>query len=312
MRKLRLFGWLVLVSILVVAAACTGEQRQAPAGGASSNHVFVYEPDTSAYIQVTFGTAVGEKEVMQAIEEFGITDMEVRSQDANTVGIKTELLDDSRREELRVALANRLGPIDHFQVTEISTPTSDQMAGVVDIIDRRVALFGIKAFVQLSSGNRVFVEIPKPEDIGRIEDVKSLIGQTARLVFKERTCTDPSCPSYTDADIGLTGDDLATVVPEPSEFDIGWGVNIQFNDRGTNIFSDLTRRIVNKHEKRIAVFLDDELLFAPVVRAWIRDGRVMISGNFTREEARRLTFQLESGRLPVPLRLIEEHVPVAK
>ena len=48
---------------------------------------------------------------------------------------------------------------------------------------------------------------------------------------------------------------------------------------------------------------------APVARAWIPDGRTVITGGvggFTREEARTRAIQLESGRLPVPLRLIQE------
>ena len=85
-----------------------------------------------------------------------------------------------------------------------------------------------------------------------------------------------------------------------------WEVNIAFGDRGTGIFSDLTQRIVNQGNKRIAVFLDDELLIAPVSLAWIRDGRSSITGNFSREEARTLAIQLEAGSLPVPLELIQE------
>ena len=76
--------------------------------------------------------------------------------------------------------------------------------------------------------------------------------------------------------------------------------------RGTGIFSDLTQRIVGIETKRIGVFLDDELLIAPVSLAWIRDGRSSITGNFSREEARTLAIQLEAGSLPVPLELIQE------
>ena len=43
-----------------------------------------------------------------------------------------------------------------------------------------------------------------------------------------------------------------------------------------------------------------------MARAHIRDGRTQISGNFNREAARTLAIQIESGRLPVPLRLIQE------
>lgn len=139
-----------------------------------------------------------------------------------------------------------------------------------------------------------------------IDDAKRLIGQTARLEFKERTCTDPTCFSFIDADIGLSGDDL--VRAEVSTDSVGgWAIDIQFDGRGQEIFSDLTQRLFQRQDVgRIAVFLDDEEVLAPVARAWIRDGRSQITGNFSREEARRLAIQLESGRLPVPLKLIQE------
>lgn len=144
------------------------------------------------------------------------------------------------------------------------------------------------------------------EVTGGIEAAKALIGETAQLEFKERTCTDQTCQTFTDADIGLTGDDLVNAFATTSPTTGEWTVSIEFNSRGAEIFSDLTRRIVGDPNKRIAVFLDDELLIAPVAEAWIRDGRSVIRGSFTREEARTLAIQLESGRLPVPLELIQE------
>ncbi len=143
-----------------------------------------------------------------------------------------------------------------------------------------------------------------------IDEAKKLIGQTATLEFKERTCTNQNCISFDDADIGLTGDDLESAYAATSEIEVGWVINIAFNDRGSEIFGELTRRIVGVRTKRIAVLLDEDVLLAPVARAWIRDGRSQISGGkfdpFTREEARTLAIQLESGRLPVPLNIIQE------
>ena len=128
-------------------------------------------------------------------------------------------------------------------------------------------------------------------------------------MFKERTCADPICQEFTDADIGLTGDDLSNAFPSTDRIDVGWVVNLQFNGRGSDIFSELTERIFQQQDiKRIAIFLDDDELVALVARAWIRDGQVQISGNFSREEARTLAIQLESGRLPVSLELISEEV----
>ena len=142
-----------------------------------------------------------------------------------------------------------------------------------------------------------------------IDEAKSLIGQTAQLEFKERTCIDVACTTFTDADIGLTGDDLSRAEAATNPVGIGWVVNLQFNDRGSGIFAELTRRISTAEAqatKRIAIIMDDRQLLAPVARAHIRDGRTQISGDFNREAARTLAIQIESGRLPVPLRLIQE------
>ena len=141
---------------------------------------------------------------------------------------------------------------------------------------------------------------------GGIEAAKSLIGGTALLEFRERICTDRSCTAFTDSELNLTGDDLVSAYASTDPQTGEWAVNIQFNDRGAEIFGDLTRRIVGDPTRRIAVFIDDQLIIAPVARAWIRDGRSQITGNFNREEARTLSIQLESGRLPVPLELIQE------
>ena len=141
---------------------------------------------------------------------------------------------------------------------------------------------------------------------GGIEAAKSLIGNTASLEFKLRDCTDNFCETYRDSDLGLTGDDLQEAYASTNTTTGEWAVNIQFDSRGADIFSDLTKDIVNDSSKRIAVFLDSDLLTDPVARAWIRDGRSQITGSFTRESAQTLAIQLQSGRLPVPLTLIQE------
>ena len=144
-----------------------------------------------------------------------------------------------------------------------------------------------------------------------IDEAKALIGETALLEFKERTCgtLDPvtgACLDPTDADLGLTGDDLDRAEAAADPIGVGWVVNLQFDGRGSDIFSDLTRRIAGVETKRIAVFMDNREIIAPVSLAWIRDGNTQVSGDFTRDEARTLAIQLESGRLQVPLKLIQE------
>ena len=185
----------------------------------------------------------------------------------------------------------------------------------IDVRDR--LLYGVRSNtvsndIQGRALTAVITEIGPVAQFGvtsGIDDAKALIGQTALLEFKERTCSDSSCTTFSDADLGLTGDDLSRAEASTNQVGVGWVVNLQFNGRGSDIFSDLTRRISTAESqltKRIAIIMDGRILLAPVARAWIRDGRTVISGNFNREEARSLAIQIESGSLDVPLRLIQE------
>jgi preprotein translocase subunit SecD len=339
----------------------------------------VYQADVGTRVQATFDQPVVESEVREILEGLDLTAQELGVSNATSLSIKTSLLDVSVRQSLRDALEERFGPAQTFQATDTPNPTADQMEGVVDIINRRVNLFGTEdPIVQQFGDDRVIVQLPGasgsvtdvrfaqdvtdsqlnlavwaagfddstieqrgdnsfrihtislgPEQqaslrdaladefgtiesfrvTGGIEAAKALIGETARLEFKERTCGSlgpgGECLNFTDSDLGLTGDDLVDAFAATDQLG-RWVVNIQFDSRGSQIFSDLTQRIAQNPNYRIAVFLDDELIIAPVSQAWIRTGASQITGGFTREEARALAIQLDSGRLPVPLLLIQE------
>ena len=154
---------------------------------------------------------------------------------------------------------------------------------------------------------------------GSIDDAKRLIGETAQLEFLRRKCAGPVIAAdgtyigcqrpFTDSSIGLTGDDLDDAFVSTDEIG-AWVVNIQFDDRGAELFGQMTGEINTQTNRQtdevIAVFLDGDELIAPVARAHIRDGRSQISGGFNRETARTLAIQLKSGSLPVPLNLIQE------
>ena len=188
----------------------------------------------------------------------------------------------------------------------VDDPSIEQVEATLEVIQSRMSAFGLEGTVITDGGDQI---VTKLRDVSDAERVKRLIGKRAQLVFKERTCADPLCQEFTDSDTPLTGDRLVNAFASTDPVDVGWVVNIQFDSGVTNIFSELTERIFTRQDtKRIAIFLDDEELVAPVARAWIRDGQVQITGNFSQEEARTLAIQLESGRLPVALELISEEV----
>ncbi|MDR2860557.1 MAG: protein translocase subunit SecD [Elusimicrobiota bacterium] len=80
-------------------------------------------------------------------------------------------------------------------------------------------------------------------------------------------------------------------------------VNIEFSKEGGRIFSEITG---DNRGKQLAIVLDDTVQSAPVINAKIPDGKAIIEGNFTPEDAKFLKAVLEAGSLPIPLNIIEE------
>jgi len=65
-------------------------------------------------------------------------------------------------------------------------------------------------------------------------------------------------------------------------------------------FADFTSKNVDKY---LAIALDKEIISCPVIKSAITEGKGVIEGRFTLEEARSLLVQLQYGALPVPLRV---------
>jgi preprotein translocase subunit SecD len=80
-------------------------------------------------------------------------------------------------------------------------------------------------------------------------------------------------------------------------------VRLEFNDEGKQLFSDITSANVGKP---VAIFLDGQVLSAPTVQNAIKDGVAIITGNFTVQDAKALATRLNSGALPVPIKLISQ------
>ena len=213
---------------------------------------------------------------------------------------------------------------DNADVEKLGSVVNDRGYGDTDVVSRGNNEFRITTTNTLSIDQRRQLEAILEAEVGTVEayrvtggveDAKGVIGETAQLEFLRRQCGGPvrdlGCvPPFEDSSIGLTGDDLVDAYASTDSVTGEWVVNIQFDNRGSEIFSQMTGEI-NVRSNRdsdevIAVILDGQQLIAPVSLAHIRDGRSQISGSFNRESARRLAVQLKSGRLPVPLMLIQE------
>jgi len=182
-----------------------------------------------------------------------------------------------------------------------------------EVIDRRVNFFGVtEPVVQTAVSDetyRILVEMPGITDI---DQAISLIGQTAKLEFREfrdvSHATDsafviPAIDNTVSA--GITGSDLARSSLSYSQQTGSPEVAIEFTAEGKKKFSDVTTRLVGK---QLAIFLDDMPVTAPVVQTVISDGRAVITGNFTRDTASELALQLNAGALPVPVSVVEHRM----
>ncbi len=102
---------------------------------------------------------------------------------------------------------------------------------------------------------------------------------------------------------GLTGKQLdrAEVVFDPNTG--APQISLTFDSEGKELFRQITERNL---EKTAPIFLDGEIITNPTVQSVITDGKAVITGNFTLDEAKKLARGLNEGALPVPVTLIHQ------
>ncbi len=124
-----------------------------------------------------------------------------------------------------------------------------------------------------------------------------------RIVVKTKTEADILPPQDQWKSTGLSGKQLekSEVTSNPQTGSVE--VSLQFDSEGKDLFKAITTRNVNKP---VAIFLDGEPISVPNVREPILDGRAVISGAFSIQEAKTLSQRLNAGALPVPVELISQ------
>lgn len=283
--------------------------------------LLIYQARGTKELTITFDTPVDAEKVREVVSDFGKLDIDVQAVDEKSVIITSATLTDQDRETLRQLIEGNMENIAIISEVRDIEPevSSDQMEGVLDIITRRINPFGVtEPELQLMDKNRVMVQLP---GIQNVEEVKMLIGQTARLEFKERVClatgptilptgqTGDMCDlpeNQDDKEVGLTGADLARAFAGTHPQTGKPVVNINFTSRGTQIFAEMTTRLAGT-PNRFVIFLDNDEIIDPIVIQPILAGNAFIEGpKFTPDRVRTISIQLESGRLPIPIEVVQE------
>lgn len=187
-----------------------------------------------------------------------------------------------------------------------------------EVIARRVDLFGVSESSVKTSFNgsqyRIIAELPGVTDASQAVE---LIGTTAQLDFREESTQSatpkpvakkdepeiPQNPFENFKPTGLTGKELKRSSVQFSQQTGQPVVSLEFNDEGTRLFGEITKRSVGR---RVGIFLDEYPVTAPVVNESIETGTAQISGGFTVEAAKQLSIQLNAGALPVPIKVVQQ------
>lgn len=189
----------------------------------------------------------------------------------------------------------------------------DALASVREVIERRVNSFGVsESRVQTSKigqMRRLLIDLPGLKDSTA---AAQLVGKTAKLDFRELPATFSAQATQSaliaileSVPTNLSGADLIKATPVfGSGKTSGPEISLQFSEEGAKKFADITRRNIGKP---LAIFLDDELLEAPTVQQEIIGGNAVITGQFTLDQAKTISTQLNAGALRVPVKIIDQH-----
>ena len=185
-----------------------------------------------------------------------------------------------------------------YEADTSQIPQSDvdsAVEGLRDVIERRVNFFGVKEPLVQTEGRgekrRLIVELAGVIDP---KQAVELIGLTPYLEFGEG---DPfQATPLTGRYLKKAEIAFDNVTNEPI-------VTIQFNDEGAKLFEEITERNIGKP---LAIFLDGQILSAPIVQDKISGGSAQITGRFTRQEAQEIARNLNAGALPLPITLISQ------
>ncbi len=213
---------------------------------------------------------------------------------------------------------------------------SQAMSSLKDVIERRINVFGVsEPLIQVEqiglgegARHKLIVELPGVTDVNQ---ALALIDKTPILEFKlekkdrlsdevvtaqieealkeaqiNSTSTTLDLASYLEEALyepsGLSGKylDRAQVIFSTGQPGAPQGPSIlvEFNAEGKELLATITKDNLGQV---LAIFLDGELLSAPVIQSEITNGEAQITGQFTIEEARELSANLNLGALPVPI-----------
>lgn len=183
-------------------------------------------------------------------------------------------------------------------------PTEEELNSARAIIERRLEsknIYDKNVTVEKENG-RIIVEIPFAPGETDFNPQKAIeeIGKTALLTFQEvdETKVDERGLFLPTGNIIIEGKDVknAGVARYPDTGEVV--VTLELHEEGKEKFAEATKRLMGEP---IAIFMDDELIVAPIVNDVIPDGNAVINGQRSAQEAGELADTIRAGALPFRL-----------
>ncbi|MCF6462741.1 protein translocase subunit SecD [Clostridium sp. Cult1] len=174
------------------------------------------------------------------------------------------------------------------------------MDQTIMVINKRVDGLGVaEPSIVKESNKRIRVELA---GIDNPQEAIDIIGKTAQLQF-----IDPEGNEI------LTGKNVKNSEAryQQTEFGDKPVVSLEFDKEGSTKFANATAELADKRnpvDKIIYIVLDGEVISAPIVDEPIKDGKGVISGEFTVEEANNLANLIRAGALPVEMKALQSRV----
>jgi preprotein translocase subunit SecD len=145
-------------------------------------------------------------------------------------------------------------------------------------------------------------------EVNRVDEyVYSLgIGQKCRFVWSRLFENSETClyavRSNNEKSAVLTGNDIEIFKSFQDTTSKECYIEFQFKKPAIQIWSELTKRNLNS---AIALLLDDNVIFCPMVRSVITEGNCKVTGNFTPAQVKYIAVIGNNGELPLEFTVIQ-------
>lgn len=196
--------------------------------------------------------------------------------------------------------------------------TNDQLNSAKAIIETRMVSNSITDYELYTdaANNRIIVRFPWKSDETDFDPEAAIneLAATAQLTFREGMeyssydMDEEGNPVYTGPSgttaeaIILDGSQVVKAEPAVTQNqktgETQYVVSLEFDEEGKTAFAEATERLMNG---TISIWMDDVMISAPTVQAVITDGKCVIEGTFTSEEATDLANKIQAGALPFAL-----------